>query len=95
MLVLTRPHPPMGTRGWVGKWCPRSPGYNEDRGSEVRDAEVWPWTRLWRRKNPSERPYQVRETVQPRARDPKGKDRAGGPRVSRGLGPFVLGVELV
>ena len=28
-----------------------------------------------------------------RARVPKGRDRAGGPRVSWGLGPFVLGVE--
>ena len=41
MLVLARPHPPVGTRGWVGKWHPRSHGYNEDRGSEeAHNAEV-------------------------------------------------------
>lgn len=35
------------------------------------------------------------ETVQPRARDPKGKDRAGGPKGVTGPGSFVLGAELV
>lgn len=65
--AVARLHPPMGTRGWVGRWRLSSHGYSEDRGNEeAHDAEVWPWTRLWRRKNPRERPNQVRE---PRARE--------------------------